>query len=341
MNRLEDLVRAAQEAQAERAAPAERIRAALPGRARARRRRQRWGATAVVAAAVVAITVPVVVVHRSVAPPVEDTTTCPVLPPADPQVPRSRQSLPAIETLFPGFRPAWLPAGYTEHTRPPVLFPAPKVFVRTRTWTKPAGGAEIDLVTRPVAPDPASELDRRGQPVDINGSTGYYRGSTAGHTSSVDWAVGEPPVVQTVSAAHTDLPEQDLLRVARSVQPDVNAPRATAAIGFELVVCGLPANLSQLLRGNIGPGDTGPWTYYLDVWKGTRSISIYLGTSAFVAVGGEPFRLAGYSARRRESADGKTAYLLLDIGYGRYVTLIGDGFSYDDLARIVTATRFY
>jgi hypothetical protein len=60
-----------------------------------------------------------------------------------------------------------------------------------------------------------------------------------------------------------------------------------------------------------------------------------------VPVGGDTFRLAGLAARRGQSPDAKATYLLIELPHGRYLTLIGTGFGYDDLARIVTTSHFY
>ena len=115
---IEDLIRTVQEIQADRAAPADRIRAALPGRAAVARRRRYGlvGATVVAAAVAAAVSVPVLAL-RGGGPATSTVTGASTAPtPAGPTPsPTVAAALPTALAL--GFRPTWTPPGLGERIR--------------------------------------------------------------------------------------------------------------------------------------------------------------------------------------------------------------------------------
>ncbi|GIE88956.1 hypothetical protein [Actinoplanes regularis] len=359
---IEDLIRTAQERQADRALPADRIRAALPRRAAQARRRRRYGMAGAAVAAVsvaAAVTVPVVLLRgpgpAGTAPTAAGAATAPSG--AEPTVAALPQTYPL------GYRPAWAPPGFGERIRFADSSQPGDPFGPTvqRVWKKQVGpgdpwnGAGITLYVRTEVPDPAQAMDTSGQRVDINGVRGYY--SAGGDAKSyVDWSPNGHTVLM-LAAGHFDISKADLLRMARSVRPDPT-------------VATIPVNLRWLPEGWTTTAATisgqGPTTWRAEVSAVRRevptgaatpgkdkrgvppveggtvetgSLSVVVGAVTDAPAGGKQLTVGGHPARQpvRTDAPGRDLiYLVVDLGQGRLMTLVGEGagLTVDDLVKV-------
>ncbi|MFD1148721.1 hypothetical protein [Saccharothrix hoggarensis] len=237
-NDIEDLVRDAVRRQEELAVDPDRVRAALPARAARQTRAHRTRAIAVAAAAfvAVAVAVPVVVLRDSGsdAGPAASLSTPPTT------VPTAGAAPPPDSATFPlRYRPTWLPPGVSERSRSVPLTSGPDAKASTvRIWQPPSAGEEnLGLYayaspegSEPKAPpvvNPGSGAVVRDREVDINGKPGRYDGD-----ATVTWRVDANTKLMLV-APGLGLSEEDLLRVARSVEPDdarVHVPLRTGPL---------------------------------------------------------------------------------------------------------------
>ena len=176
---LEDLLRATQQRVADRAPDPDRIRAALPARARRKARRRNGALGAVVAAVAVAgaLTVPALALKR-------DNIAVPVQPAAPPPASSAPVATTGIAPVPLRYRPTWLPAGLGERSRLASLVSLGEGHLDgvDRTWTSgPLGDTleskhpSLNLGFRKAktADEPQANT---GKAVDINGKPGYYHG---------------------------------------------------------------------------------------------------------------------------------------------------------------------
>lgn len=214
-DRLEALVRSAQDERARQAPDPARVLRALPARTARRRRRHRAALVGLAALAVLAMVVPAVLIRNT-------TPAPPVTPPptASPSV-----AVSAVPTIM--FQPTWVPPGFRETIRAGHI--TGDEAYATQTWTSQPTGVGRVLAAPSMSPAPAGpfislgvrRLDRQaapqgGTPVDVNGVTGTYL-ERAGGSSWVVWAV-DATHLATIEAR--GVPRADLLRVAASVHPD-------------------------------------------------------------------------------------------------------------------------
>lgn len=325
---VEDLIRQAQERQADRAVHGERIRAALPARAARVARQHRYGRLVAVAAAgavAAAVTVPVLVLRDR----------APDLSPGAAASPSMIVDKPpvVVTTFRVRYRPTWLPpglaersrvVGYDEVTGKPVTGPQ-------RRWTPgPVGtdgeeGQGVSVTTRP-AQGPADPGGSGGEAVDVNGRRGYYHG---GQTKAyVEWRAEDDTVV-VVGVRELRLSRSELLRVARSVRPDQGKMTLPLRPGW------LPAGMkvhtaqvsgdsptawfAQLSAEGAGPAGA-------DKASGTPSgLMVSLGPTTGAPAGGRTLTVAGRPARlvdRTGAPYGITVrYLVVDRGAGSLLTV--------------------
>jgi hypothetical protein len=244
---IDDVIREAVREQERLAAPADRVRAALPTRAAsyARRRRATVGLTAMAAAAAavaVAVAVPTVLREPAggggvAAPPTAASTEDPAADPGLGSVPLR-------------FAPTWLPAGMVERSRfvPVTGTPATKSGM-VRVWSREpldqesgfvADDAHVGLYASRARPDPGADhappvaVDENGQrirgggtvaEVDVDGRPGRY------YDGMVTWQIDEKTQLMLV-APGVGLSKEDLLRIARSVRPDSTALRSPLRLGW-------------------------------------------------------------------------------------------------------------
>jgi hypothetical protein len=345
---IEDLVRTAQERQADRAVPAERLLAALPQRAAAARRRRQFrvlGAAMAAAAVVVAVTVPVVALRGSVPEPavVADAPS----PPSGMSTPTGP---PQAAGISAGYGPTWAPAGFNESIRQADHGGAenPAGQNVTRVWKRavgagdPWGGASITLTIRTEVTDPASMMDTSGQRVDINGADGWFSPSRGDGKSSLDWLAGDRTILM-ISTSHVEIDEADLLRMARSVGTELTFTTVPVQFGWlpdgweswGVTVSGPSATAwrAEISAGRRPVASRGPEKSVAD----SSSVSVVVGTVIEAPAGGEKLTVGGRPARhpvRTDAAGHGLTYLVVDLGQGRVMTLIGEGITLGDLTRI-------
>ncbi len=278
---IDDLVRDAVRRQEELAPDPDRIRAALPAHAarRARRHRTMALAAATVAVAAIAVTVPAVVLRDAAGPatpPATNTTGT-----TDATGATAPSPAPGMATAPLRYRPTWLPDGMAERFREaPVSDRANPKLTTTQLWKStpiedgPVQSAHIGLYSwrsdaNATTHEPPVAIGEGGQPVGVAGHEADVNGRPA-HVddSTVTWQVDDHTKLMLVSPG-MNLPEADLLRIARSVRPDTT--RLTAPLRADRLPAGL-APESVAVAGN-SPRD----------WRATL-IAEGKGTQSYVAV---------------------------------------------------------
>jgi hypothetical protein len=332
---LEELIRSAQEEQAARAVPPSRVLAALSGRVVTRHRRRRWALAAAVTAAAVAtvvliVAVPVVLSHRPAAP------ALPVAAPPS-SAPPTRDP---VHIIALGYRPTWMPSGYTERIRQFTPADPGDEYGPTlmRVWRRQVGAgdpftadAEVTLYVRTAVADASAAIDRSGDRVSVNGHDGHYSGTPGEHKSSLDWALG-PHTVLMLAADHMALSRTDMLRIARSVQPDTG-------------VFPVPFQLPWLPPGQPAAAVTisGPSTERWRAELSTDGLTVIAGSTAEAPAGGATLTVGGHPARhpvRHDAAGRDFNYLVVDLGRSRYLTLLSPGaVPFNDLVKIAATAR--
>lgn len=304
---LEDLVRAAQQEQAERAVDPQRVLAALPQRRAqvVRRRRLVLAVAAVAVAAVVAV--PIVMLRQGPAPQPPSVTPGP--------------SVSAADTRFVllEFSPAWLPPGYAEYYR--TIRPSEGI---TRIWgsATPKSPLLIDdlpgrlSMTVVATEDAQLSEEAGGETVDINGIRGVYR---AEGFPGVSWPVGASTI--EIRSAEPVLARDTMLRIARSVRPD--------PAGMELPFA-VPLPAGQVIAAQSVSGvSPGNWHAVTDLGEqdpggdiSASGTSISVGTVTQAPAGGATLRVAGQPARYLYAEVPEAGhYLVVELGGGLLLTV--------------------
>ncbi|MBG0565438.1 hypothetical protein [Actinoplanes aureus] len=364
---IEDLIRAAQEHQADRSVPADRIRAALPRRAARANRHRRYGmlAAGLTAAAVAtAVTVPALAL-RDDSPAV---TAEPAAPPASGPASATPSSQPAPGAALPTqvkleYRPTWVPSGFAEHIRHfnvgepgdslgPTLM---RVWKKSVSAGDPWGGTELSLYIRTEATDAAAAIDTSGQKVDINGAQGFYTPPQGDRKSSVNWTLDDHTAL-TIAALKVDISKNDLLRMARSVRPDPGVSPVPVSPRW------LPPGWETTGAEVSGPSQDTWRSYVYAVRRAPEpstdadrkaakegnsqsgELSVTVGTTTDAPSGGDRFTVGGHPARhpvRTDEPGKRLIYLVVDLGEGRLMTLIGSGagLTLDDLKKVAEKTE--
>ncbi|MDG6102052.1 hypothetical protein Daura_45035 [Dactylosporangium aurantiacum] len=342
---IEDLIRAAQQRQAERAHRPDRLLSELPARAarRTRRRRYQTLATVAAAAAVAAVlTVPALGLRD--AP--DGAASQPAAQPPS-AAPAGTEGTPTFPPVALRYRPTWLPAGLTERIRvaQPVANGNGSPASVLRVWTDQpvgtdgAGARRTLLLSMRQASGADDPLANTGVPVDINGTVGYYH---AGDKPYVEWRAGADTVV-SVTQRELNLSEQDMLRIARSVQSDVTPLRVPLRVDW------LPDGM-RVINGEVSGDSPASWMARLNAGRprnpdGTatsqQSVTVYLSPTTTAPAGGRSLTVNGHPARLVARTDRPLdmRYLVVDLGDGRKLTVLGtalpaDPMTDDDLIRI-------
>lgn len=334
---LEDLLRAAQQRVADRAPDPDRIRAGLPARAR-RKARRRTGTLVVAVAVAGALTVPALVLRRDNSVSVQ------------PAAPNPQTSSAPAGSVPLRYRPTWLPAGLGERSRIASLVSLGDGHLDgvNRTWT--SGPLSASLETKhpslslgfrnaKTADEPRAN---QGTAVDINGKTGYYHGAGGDTKSYVEWRI-DADLVASVFQSGLGLTQQQLVRIAESVQPD------PAALAVPMRLNWLPDDLKAQFVEATG-NDPAGWRFRVsgekqreftgkDVTDANRSVSVEYGTALSIGVpdGGEAITVAGRPGRYVERAvEGSMVvpYVVVDMGQGRFITVIANGVSRADMIKV-------
>jgi hypothetical protein len=324
---IDDLIRESVQRQEELAVDPDRVRVALPALAARRQRARTRVMLATVAAGVaVAVAVPVIILR--------DTGT--VVSATAPQA-----------TMPLQYRPTWLPDGMVEEFRGNSYVGSGLA----RSWVSRApesadrSNPNVLLSVRPTSPE---NVDREPN-VDINGVPGSYG------EGSVIWEVGD---TRFVVAGR--FPEEDMLRIARSVEPDPTQMRLPLQFNW------LPDGSAEWTRKSGDPSVkvTGfsPTEYeaavlvydsqsYLQAFLGTRDVA-----HPDAASHGETVIVNGRTALLAQGGDGdpdptglhmRTDWVLsMDLGDGRHLTLHGGTspeappMSRDDVIRVAENIQF-
>jgi hypothetical protein len=350
-NDLENLVRAAQERQAEQAVHPDRIRAALPARAARLARRRRYtalGAGAAAVATAAALAIPVLALRGG--------TGGSAAPPANTGAPAVTVTLTTVALRY---RPTWLPTGVAERIRiAPLEAATGEPFAGPiRMWTpQPVGtdgrwgGTGLGLHVRHAqgADDPQAN---DGKLVDINGKPGYYHGTPGDEKAYLEWRADSDTVV-SVDQLRLGLTEADLVRVARSVRPDPGQQRAPLALGW------LPdgMNLSSIEVSGDSPAAwlatlsaedrhlTKDLSSHKESKEGPRAITVSVSPTTTAPPGGEELVVGGHPARLVSRSDIPNMwYLVVNLGPGRLLTVVASWpvarpLTRDDLIRVAEQT---
>jgi hypothetical protein len=349
MNRsTEELLRQALRQQAERAVDPDRVRAALPARA-ARRSRRRYGsfaAGAVAAAALAAFAVPVLglddaAVRGGGGPAVgEQPTATPSASVPDPATP---------DAVGLRYRPTWLPPGLRERSRAVPLGPGNPYDGPVRIW-KPAGaeagfdmgGSRLEFAAIALK-DGQDQFGDVGTVVDINGKPGRLveAGADSKSKSYVHWLI-DPQTVIFIHNVSVGIADADLMRIARSVQPDSGQVTVPVRLG------GLPVGMTPFSAQFAGDSPTNWQLEVAATGKQTtlppptpdkqgkestasseRWIYVRLGKAVEAPAGGEPVVVAGRPGRVVSKAvegpvpDGKHVWVVVTLESGLTLSVFG------------------
>ena len=341
--KLEDLIRGAQQRQAERAPDPDRIRAALPARTARRARRRRNGTlVALVAAAGVAaaVAVPVAVLRP------DSTVATQVGAPPPPTGPAPTGLSAPLR-----FHATWLPPGLAERFRAVALadLGPGRIDGPYRVYTKQptdgngnASGPDLTVQVRRAASANDPEANT-GSPITVNGKPGVFHGTVGGDAKSyVEWRADADWVV-SVQQKNLGLTQGDLLRVANSVRAD------PATFDIPLRFGWLPDGLAPQFATLSGNGPAA-WALLVageqagtgtkETAKANRGFTVLLGTATPAPAGGTVIQVGNRTGRLVTRADPGLAFVVVDLGGGRLLTMIGQGgVTEQDLIKIAQQTE--
>jgi hypothetical protein len=279
---IDDIVRDAVRRQEALAVDPERIRAALPVRTTRRRRSRTLVILATAGTAIAAVTVPVVMRDApDVSPP---AITAP---------------LSGLITVPLRYHPTWLPPGMAERERAALLPIGPTpVEAQHRYWTSTAmnDGLEltkpyVSLTVTPAGHDPREHLlFASTHAVEVNGRPGWA------DSEAVAWNITDDTMLLVRSPELDPLPEADLLRIARSVEPDHDQLRAPLRLdwlpdGFETHSVDVHGNSPTQQQSRIIATDGG------------RFLSVQVGTPVPHNNSGERLTVNGHLATMTVGVD--------------------------------------
>ena len=361
----DDLLRQALQRQADRAPDPDRVRAALPRRA-ARRTRRRYGSMAgglVAAAALAAFAVPVLALDDAPAPRGAGPGASPSAS-ADPTAPAAPVAPAAVGLRY---RPTWLPAGLTERSRSVPLGPGFGYDGPVRIWKRANAGAGFDTGGSRLefgavdTENGADQFGDDGQAVDINGKPGRLSPAPGDGKSSLHWMI-DPQTVIFIHNVEAGVSEADLLRIARSVQPDPG--QVAVPVRFGWLPTGMAPKLAQFAGDSAdrwqleltaygkNPTASPPPTSEKGGKEGgqdpNRGIYARLGRTTDAPDGGESITVAGRPARLvvrpiegPKPMPMEHAYVVVELGSGLKLTVFSvfPDVSRDDLIATAAAVE--
>ncbi len=253
-------------------------------------------------------------------------STTPSAPP-----PATAPAMPALPPAPLRFAPTWLPQGWAEHGRM-TWFGEDTGGPSNRLWAKAPPqiaqgelkGTRFELSSRK---DTVNDPGASGS-VDINGHHGLIT-RESGRPKSITWRVGD--VVLNLQQWGATLTEQEMLQIARSVQPDAGkftvpftlgrVPAGYAPSGVEFVGRSPSSwhaalRLSGSVQATEGPASKpGP----------PPMLTVALGTETLAPQGGEALTVGGHPARYvvAKVAGGTIdlPYVVVDLGGGLLLTI--------------------
>jgi len=360
----EDLLRQALRRQAERAVDPDRVRAALPARA-ARRTRRRYGSLAgglVAAAALTAFAVPVLSLDDAGPGGGAGRGTDGLAAPGSPSVsaPAAAPARDMPDAVAMRYKPTWLPAGLRERARQLAVGPGNPYDGPVRIWKRagaPAGfdtgGSRLEFAAIGLK-DGKDQFGDEGTPVDINGRPGRLAGADSSDGKAyVHWLI-EPQTVVFIHNVGLALTTDDLLRIARSVQPDPATVAMPLRFGwlpdgmapFSAQFAGDSATAWQLEVSALRPPDANPVPPSDKASKegmdsGERWVYARLGRGTDAPDGGESIVVGGRPARLvwrpiGNGVPGEHTYVVVPLGSRLTLTVfaIVPDLSRADLERI-------
>jgi hypothetical protein len=346
MQSIEDLVREAQARQAQRAADPDHIWAALPKRV-ARRARRRNGAVICGGVALLvagALIVPVVLTGQ------RSAGTAGLAPAAPPSASPAAVAGPASPVI--PYKLTWVPSGFAERDRMYSVQDGTASFMRS--WTSKAADAQgetknpaIDLTVRaPSVPDDPAV--NGGTPVDVNGKTAYYHAPDGGDDKSYVEYLIDPKHIVMISQTEAGVSRDQLLQMARSVQPDsVTIPTAVTLTSVRL---------SDVESIRLSGNGAATWLWWLTMRDTTTTVfspgpdgrggkqtqngaelDITVGTGSYAPAGGEPLTVNGRAARyvsRTVDHGPEQHFLVVQLDPARQLTIQKDNLQKEALVKL-------
>jgi hypothetical protein len=245
------------------------------------------------------------------------------------------------------YRPTWLPAGLRERARMVPLGPGNPYDGPVRIWKRAGaeagfdtGGSRLEFGAINVK-DGVDQFGEFGTRVDINGRPGWLVGDGAKDKPYLHWLID----AQTVIFINDIGIDVDLLRIARSVQPD------PAQLSVPLRLGWLPAGVApfsatfacdsadnwRLDVSAHGDPPAGQPTGKESPVDPERWIYLRLGRATDAPGGGESIVVAGHPARVVETSE--QVYVVVPLESGLILTVNAAGMVRADLVAVAGAVR--
>ena len=333
---IEELIRDAQERQANRAVHPDRIRAALPARRRRAVRQRRLGMVAVcaaVAGAAAVVTVPTVLLNGHGKGNGATVAGAPAPSQASPSAAAPSQE-PAPPTIAPvplGYTVGSPPAGLIERSRTAGSGNSLNPSLQTRMWSAEPVDEYGDLKGSRLVLD-VQQTTGSGQysgvtPITLGGKPAWYDGIDAPDKSSVSWKPDAGTLV-TLEQHGLNLSRNALIGIAETVRPDPATLPPVVTFGW------LPGAFS-VENVDLSGNSTSSWHGDVDL-ESTRgqdpqgrslagaSLFVEVGTSSTATGTGEPVTVRGRTGTL--ISDPATApeprlTLVVDLGDGTWLTV--------------------
>jgi len=333
---IEELIRDAQERQANRAVHPDRIRAALPARRRRAVRQRRLGMVAVcaaVAGAAAVVTVPTVLLNGHGKGNGAAVAGAPAPSQASPSaVPPSQQPTPpTIAPVALGYTVGSPPAGLLERSRSASSGNSLNPALQTRMWSAQPADEYGDLKGSRLVLY-AQQTTGSGQvsgvtPITVGGKAGWYDGIDAPDKSSVSWKA-DAGTLLILEQHGLNLSRTALVGIAESVRPDTASLAPVATFGwlpgtFSVQDVALSANSNTSWRGDIDLESTSGQDPHGRSLAGP-SLFVTVGTSSTETGSGEPVSVRGRTGKLitdPATAPEPRLTLVVDLGDGTWLTV--------------------
>jgi hypothetical protein len=259
----------------------------------------------------------------------------------------------SLGTVGLRYKPTWLPAGFTERSRSVPLGPGAGFDGPVRYWKGTAqrdSQLQFGAVDTENGADPFNDI---GQAVDINGRPGWL-GSGKGvgpRMSLVHWMIDSKTVI-FIRNLNAGVSDDDLLRMARSVQPDPGQVAVPMRLGWlptgmasdEASFTGDSPERWELNITTSGPKPPGtPPTPGKEIDE--RWLFVRLGPTTDAPDGGETITVAGRPARlvvRPTAVPGtEDNFVVVELASGLKLTVFAvlPNFSREDLIATAAAVE--
>jgi hypothetical protein len=357
---IEELIRDAQERQANRAVHPDRIRAGLPARRRRVVRQRRLGMVAVcaaVAGAAAVVTVPTVLLNGHGKGNGAVVAGAPAPSQASPSAvpPRQQPTPPTIAPVALGYTVGSPPAGLIERSRTAGSGNSLNPSLQTRMWSAEPVDEYGDLKGSRLVLD-VQQTTGSGQysgvtPITLGGKPAWYDGIDAPDKSSVSWKPDAGTLV-TLEQHGLNLSRNALIGIAETVRPDPATLPPVVTFGwlpgaFSVENVDLSGNSTGSWHGDVGLSSVGP-----DGQSQGRSyfgayLSVTVGTSSTETGSGEPVSVLGRTGKLitdPATAPEPRLTLVVELGDGTWLTVsamypVGGTVSKDDVLHVAEALQ--